>query len=273
MTRPDTPIASTRPPLEKVAAGLVGVMVLLTLASRAITWDWLFDTPFLLAAVWVAFGRARADRFPLVLCYLFLDSATQALVGLVFPGLMPLLYLVLAVLYGAALRRRLGERGIAVKRLPWRGLFRRPALWLTAAALAPLACLYLPMLHYHRDALMSSPIIVTVGQAIAMSPARPLIPGTEVLYRGIQVAYSRGACLLLAAIGALHLLRLGGAVQTTESVRYMRVASVCVALWWLVPARGFSSLDNIFDLLFVAGCGTLLVFLFISLPEDGTAES
>ena len=106
-----------------------------------------------------------------------------------------------------------------------------------------------------------------------MSPARPLIPGGEVLYRGIQVAYSRGACLLLAAIGALHLLRLGGAVQTTESVRWMRVASVCVALWWLVPARGFRSLDNTFDLLFVAGCGTLLVVLFTSPLSDGAAES
>ena len=253
---------------EKMAAALVGLLFLLALVSRAIRWDWLFDTAYLLAALHVALGREQPDRFPLVCCYLFLDSALQALAGLFFPGVLLLVYLLLTGLYGAALRRRLAQRGIALEALPWGGLFRRPAVKLTLAALVPLVCLYLPMLHLHRvDMMTTSPLVVTVGYVTTMSPGRAIDLGGEVTYRGVEVAFGRAACLLLAAIGTTHLLRLAGIARGAKSLRFMRVAAMLVGAWWLVAARGFRSLDNIYDLLFVAGYGLLLATLFTSSPD------
>lgn len=258
-----------RLPPQKIAAILVGLLFLLSLVSRVITWDWLFDTAYLGGAAFVALRPERPDRFPIVCCYLFLDSALQAVAGLFFPGTLLLVYLLLTGLYGAALRGQLRDRGMEIERLPWRGLFRLPALRITAAVLLPLACLYLPMLHlHHTDMTTTAPLVVTVGQVTTMSSGHAIDLGGEVTYRGIQVGFGRAAALLLAAIAVGHLLRLAGIARASASLRLMRVAAIGVGAWWLVAAQGIRSVDNIYNLVFIAGIAFLMAALFAWAPEN-----
>ena len=273
------------PALERLAVGLVLTVFLIGLLSRAGRWNWLFDSAYLLAGAYVASQGARAgtgsaparsvNGVLLVSIYLFLDSAVQMLVGFCFPGAILLVYILLTGLYGAALAARLREHDVAVAGLPWARLLQPPALYLTAAVLTALGCLYMPMLHFYwsNDFWVPTWLTLMRGNMAVVHPPRLIHSGVEIPYRGIEVAFSRVACLSLAAIGAAQLLRLGARVPAAGSLRLMRAAAIIVGLWWLVPGRGYRSLDNLFDLLFVAALGVVLVILF-GRPDllDGRAK-
>lgn len=264
---PASPPSSTEPLPERIAVGVTLLLLLLGLASRAVGWDWLFDTAFLVAGGWLALGRA-GPRALLVCGYLLLDAGLRLLVFLCYPGLATPFWLALTGLYAVAFARRLRVAGVA---LPWAALSAPPARWLTAAALVPLACLYLPMLHfYHPAHAVMPPMIVTVGYVTTMGPATPIDLGAELTYRGVQVALARGAGLLLAGTVLGRLLAAAGLVSAASARRFAQAAAVGVAVWWLLPARGWHSLDNPYDLLFLAGLATLLVLLFRA-PAASTA--
>lgn len=195
--------------------------------------------------------------------YLFTYSVLQTLVTFCFPGLIILVYLLLTALYGAALASRLREGGIFVDRFGWRRLFQTPFLFTTLAVLIPLACMYMPMLHvYHPWKVWTGPMAIYLPGSTYMNAGHIVDWGSVVVGRGIEVAYSPLAYLLLGAMGVTYLLRLEGVVSAAGSVRFMRVAAVLVGLWWLLFGKGYRSLDNIFNWTFLAGYALLLLLLF-----------
>ena len=86
--------------------------------------------------------------------------------------------------------------------------------------------------------------------------------GGTYTYRGVEIAFSRAAALLLAGVAVVKVLQLAGLVTTRSALSLMRGFAISVSLWWLFVAQGFRSLDHLANLIFTGCCCGMLVLLF-----------
>lgn len=266
------------PLYEWAALAFSSAMIGLGLVSNIIYLDWLFDTLFWLAGVWLVYWERKERKMPdfssqafskstkirlLVCLYLVVDSILLMLVALPNAGIMLFIYLVLSGLYGAALLLRLREQAIFISRFGWRQLFQPPALSTTISLLLPLVCLYEPMVDvYQADPMWTGPMVFYLPGTVHMYAGGTIDLGSTVTVRGYQVVLGHLALLLLAGLAVLHVVTTEGLVASARSLLLRRVALVLVVLWWGLVAKGYNSLEHLANLLFIGGCGWLLVRLF-----------
>ena len=252
-------------------------MFLLALATKLVVWSWFYDSVFLLVAIclaagpfgWATSGSATERPGPrptlaLWLCaYLCTDSVLDALALLRSPGLLLLLSAGMTCLSVTALIWRLREREIVLSRFRWKALFEQPALLLTIGTLLPLLCMYMPMLRVYIGFVgWSGPMVVHLPGTVTMDAGHAVRIGGTYLLRGYEVSLGHLVCLLLAFTAMLAVLRMHAMIPAARSLLFSRAAAILILLWWLVPAKGYSSLGNLYNLGFLAGCTLLLVAVF-----------
>lgn len=263
---------------ERVVFFLLLALLLVGVVGRPVRWDWLFDSAALLAAGYLAFasqpahaeaGMGYGSPRLLLALYLLLDAAGQLLVTLCFPSWRVLAFGALTGCLVLAVRGELRMRGIMLQRLSPGRLLQPPALALTLCLIIALGCLYLPMLvQFQGFSAWSGPTLIRLPGTMYMNAGHTVTFGGNVLVRGVQASWSRVALLLLAGALCVHLLRVNGLSRAPWTGRFLRLAAVLVALWWLLPAHGLRSLRQPADLLFAVASAVLLFQVFARQPVN-----
>ena len=257
--------------LERIALGIVVLILVSSLVSRAIGWDWLMDTLFLAGAVALVLhglqrnaGATEGSRWPLLVCgYLCVDSVFLFLVDLRGLAAATIFYLVLSGLYGRALQLRMrNDLPLADISLS-RTIFAPASRVVSGLSLLALLCMALPMTQVFRVfSAWSGPMVVTFHTATVMDAGHTVRFGGMVAQYGYQVAFGHPVCLVLIGLVLLPVLQATGLVQSGRGIRFVRGALVAVLVWWVFFARGFQSLLGYpATVLFVAAVVALAVLV------------
>lgn len=268
-------------PIYEAIGWLVTVLLLaIALMSKSVIWDWFLDTLYFAAGAFLVYVQwwqkpeqqteQKAQFFlsatmQLIVClYLFVDSVLLFFMALPYFGFLLFVYLVLSVLYGAALVLRLKEEKTPIHFNEYKKLFQPPALLTTVSICILLICMYLPMRQYYQADYVTMPWILPSAMYKGWSTyneTRINLGNTLISIKGFQAIFGHLACLLVSALAIVHILNTEK-ITFSRSASFMKIAAVLLVFWWLFAVKGYQYFGNLANILFAAGCILLLAELF-----------
>lgn len=261
---------------ELTGLGIFILLLLYALVSKRISLDVVFDSLYLIAAIWLFYTEwnntgvtsspfASAEVRLFICFYLFIDAVLLSFMAISHPGILLIFYVALAIVYGRALLLRLKEWNLLILSLQWKNLLRYPAWLVTLGGGICLMCMYLPMVKYYMPFYhYSGPqygfnIITGFG---FNQPGVIYDFGSDITIKGYQVFLGHLVCLLLAFMLAFHIARTAGLKFKPALINVIKLFTVAIAVWWILAARGYSSLTRLANILFIAGLALLVLAFF-----------
>jgi hypothetical protein len=269
---------SKYPFYELIGAGVVLIIALTTLLSRYLYFNIIFDTAYLtgaLALVVAEWNKKTPGKLPAVLrsplhllficLYLFIDAVLVSLMLFSNAGFLFLLYVSLGILYGMSLLLRLQEHNIRLTTWSWKSLLTYPAVLTTTGLLLCFFALYLPMVYYYM------PFYSYTGPQYGYNaisgygmthPGVLLHGGSSYTFKGYQGFLGHLACLVTAFMFLFHALHVMRIREYKHTALFLKAGVIGMGIWWILAAKGYRSVWQTGNVLFLVGVGLLVIALF-----------
>ena len=267
--------------LELAGAGIILILLVILLTKSYISFHLLKETCWLAAALLLVVPELTRDKplmkypawlahpaTPMLCClYLFLYHFFICYFRLRNINLDWMLNATVAVLFAISLLQRAVENGIAWKAFNWKNLLRFPH-W--PFSIGALLCMLAPFFKMTRFYSLRSNYGMQFGynayDGWGYNNWGYNYYSVRIAIKGYYAYWGHFACILLAFILILHIVRACGNKSYPLIPTFMKIAVPAALAWWIFGAKGYQSLKSFGNILFIPGI--LLMLLAVFLPAE-----
>jgi hypothetical protein len=267
--------------LELAGAGIILILLVILLTKSYISFHWLKETCWLAAVLILVVPELTRDKPLMKYPAWLMNPATPMICSLylflyhfficyfrlrhINPDWM--LHASVAVLFAISLLQRAVENGIAWKAFNWKNLLRFPH-W--PFSIGALLCMLAPFFKMTRFYSLRSNYGMQFGynayDGWGYNNWGNNYYSVRIAIKGYYAYWGHLACILLAFILILHIVRACGNKSYPLIHTLMKIAVPAALVWWIFGARGYQSLKSFGNILFIPGILMMLVSVFI--PEE-----
>lgn len=266
--------------LELTGALLVVILLIMKLARPYISYHWLTDTLWFTAAMLLTIPELTKEKplgkYPawlqlpvtgLLLClYLFLYHFLLTLFRLKYINAEWLLHASAATLFLLALWQRARENGIEITKFDWKNLLRYPHWPLT---IGTTLCMLAPFFKMTKIRSIRSTYGLQFGYdynyGYGYNSWGYNYYGYDLAIKGHHAYWGHFACLLLGFMLLFHLVRAAGNKDYPKLDLFFKIAIPVIFLWWLLGAKGYTTLKSFGNILFLLGI--IITAVAVYLPD------
>jgi hypothetical protein len=268
------------PLYELIGAALVLIMLIITLTRAYIRFDWIPDLLWLLSAFILVTVEATKNNpsihlppvlkntsAQLLMClYLFLYHLLAFVLTLQAGGLIIVLYLAAALVYGLSLYDRATDFGIHPKSFEWKKIYQYPAWPMSAGILLCFLAMF-----FHMSAFTGLGSYYGMHYSYNYDYSYGYNYGytfynTHYIVKGYAAPWGTFALLLLFHMLVFQLLMTAGNRSNIKLLTFFKIAVPVLLLWWIFGAKGYKALKGFGNIIFIPGM--LLMTMAVYFPAQ-----
>lgn len=268
--------------LFELAGSAIVLLLLIILLTRSyVYFHWVTETCWVAAALLLVIPELTRDKplmkypawllhpvTPMLFClYLFLYHFFICYFRIRNINVNWLLHASAAVLFALPLLSRAAAFGIAWKKLKWTNLLRFPH-W--PFSIGAFLCMLAPFFKMTRFYSLRSNYGMQFGynayDGWGYNNWGYNYYSVRIAIKGYYAYWGHFACILLAFILILHILRACENRTYPAINKFMKIAVPAALAWWIFGAKGYQSLKSFGNILFIPGILMMLVSVF--LPKE-----
>lgn len=265
---------------ELIGAGVVLILLIITLSRAYISFHWVTDTLWLAATLFLILPELtknnqqiklprwmKDDSTALICClYLFLYHFFICLFSLRYINIHFLLYTGAAVLFGMALLIRAKDAGMNVRQFNWKNLLHYPHWPLTIGLSLCLLALFFPMTKIQSlRSYYGLQFNYNAYSGWGYNNWGYNFYNVNMLIKGHRAYWGHFACLLFSFMLIFHIIKAAANKPLPKTDMFYKIAVLAGIAWWFFGAKGYDAVKGFGNILFIPAM--LLIVMAVYLPE------